>query len=46
MQHLAGKVAFITGAGAGIGLGIAQALAAAGCKVMLCDIESYQDASS
>ena len=39
MQHLEGKVAFITGAGAGIGLGIAQALAAAGCKVMLCDIE-------
>ena len=39
MPNLEGKTAFITGAGAGIGLGIAQALAAAGCKVMLCDIE-------
>lgn len=39
MQHLEGKVAFVTGAGSGIGLGIAQALAAAGVKVMLCDIE-------
>ena len=39
MLNLEGKTAFITGAGAGIGLGIAQALAAAGCKVMLCDIE-------
>ena len=39
MQNLEGKVAFITGAASGIGLGTAQALAAAGCKVMLCDIE-------
>ena len=39
MQQLDGKVAFVTGAGSGIGLGIAQALAAAGVKVMLCDIE-------
>jgi NAD(P)-dependent dehydrogenase (short-subunit alcohol dehydrogenase family) len=39
MQNLEGKVAFVTGAGSGIGLGIAQALAAAGVKVMLCDIE-------
>ena len=39
MQDLEGKVAFVTGAGSGIGLGIAQALAAAGVKVMLCDIE-------
>ena len=39
MQQLEGKVAFVTGAGSGIGLGIAQALAAAGVKVMLCDIE-------
>lgn len=39
MRHLEGKVAFVTGAGSGIGLGIAEALAAAGVKVMLCDIE-------
>ena len=39
MQKLEGKVAFVTGARSGIGLGIAQALAAAGVKVMLCDIE-------
>ncbi|WP_296677379.1 SDR family NAD(P)-dependent oxidoreductase [Novosphingobium sp.] len=39
MQDVQGKVAFVTGAASGIGLGIAQALAAAGCKVMLCDIE-------
>ena len=39
MKDLEGKVAFVTGAASGIGLGIAQALAAAGCKVMLCDIE-------
>ena len=39
MEHLEGKVAFVTGAASGIGLGIAQALGAAGCKVMLCDIE-------
>ena len=39
MKDLEGKVAFVTGAASGIGLGIAQTLAAAGCKVMLCDIE-------
>jgi NAD(P)-dependent dehydrogenase (short-subunit alcohol dehydrogenase family) len=39
MKDLAGKVAFVTGAGSGIGLGIATALAQAGVKVMLCDIE-------
>lgn len=39
MQQLEGKVAFVTGAGSGIGLGIAQSLAAAGVKVMLCDID-------
>ena len=39
MKQLDGKVAIVTGAGSGIGLGIAQALAAAGVKVMLCDIE-------
>jgi NAD(P)-dependent dehydrogenase (short-subunit alcohol dehydrogenase family) len=39
MKDLAGKVAFVTGAGSGIGLGIATALAQAGVKVMLCDIQ-------
>jgi NAD(P)-dependent dehydrogenase (short-subunit alcohol dehydrogenase family) len=39
MEHLAGKTAFVTGAASGIGLGIATALARAGVKVMLCDIE-------
>src|SRR6185312_13958604 len=34
-----GKTAFVTGAASGIGLGIATALAQAGVKVMLCDIE-------
>lgn len=42
MQDLAGKVAFVTGAASGIGLGIAEALAQAGVKVMMADIE--QDA--
>ena len=40
MKHLAGKTAFVTGAASGIGLGIATALAQAGVKVMLCDIEA------
>src|SRR5581483_3042036 len=39
MRELAGKVAFVTGAASGIGLGIATALAQAGVKVMLADIE-------
>lgn len=39
MLQLDGKVAFVTGAASGIGLGIATALAQAGVKVMLCDIE-------
>jgi NAD(P)-dependent dehydrogenase (short-subunit alcohol dehydrogenase family) len=39
MKDLAGKTAFVTGAGSGIGLAIASALAQAGVKVMLCDIE-------
>lgn len=39
MEALAGKTAFVTGAASGIGLGIATALAQAGVKVMLCDIE-------
>jgi NAD(P)-dependent dehydrogenase (short-subunit alcohol dehydrogenase family) len=39
MKELAGKTAFVTGAGSGIGLGVATALAQASVKVMLCDIE-------
>jgi NAD(P)-dependent dehydrogenase (short-subunit alcohol dehydrogenase family) len=39
MKPLDGKTAFVTGAASGIGLGIATALAQAGVKVMLCDIE-------
>jgi NAD(P)-dependent dehydrogenase (short-subunit alcohol dehydrogenase family) len=39
MKNLADKVAFVTGAASGIGLGIATALAQAGVKVMLADIE-------
>jgi NAD(P)-dependent dehydrogenase (short-subunit alcohol dehydrogenase family) len=39
MRDLAGKTAFITGAASGIGLGVATALAQAGVKVMMCDIE-------
>lgn len=39
MKELAGKTAFVTGAASGIGLGIATALAQAGVKVMMCDIE-------
>ena len=39
MKDLAGKTAFVTGAASGVGLGIATALAQAGAKVMLCDIE-------
>ena len=39
MKDLAGKAAFVTGAASGIGLGIATALAQAGVRVMLCDIE-------
>ena len=39
MKDVSGKVAFVTGAASGIGLGIARALARAGTKVMLCDIE-------
>jgi len=39
MKDLSDKTAFVTGAASGIGLGIATALAQAGVKVMLCDIE-------
>jgi NAD(P)-dependent dehydrogenase (short-subunit alcohol dehydrogenase family) len=42
MKDLAGKTAFVTGAASGIGFGVSTALAQAGVKVMMCDIE--QDA--
>jgi NAD(P)-dependent dehydrogenase (short-subunit alcohol dehydrogenase family) len=40
VKDVAGKTAFVTGAASGIGLGVATALAQAGAKVMLCDIEA------
>jgi NAD(P)-dependent dehydrogenase (short-subunit alcohol dehydrogenase family) len=46
LKDLAGKIAFFTGAASGIGLGIATALAQAGVKVMLCDIEEAALASA
>ena len=42
MKDLEGKIAFVTGAASGIGLATTTALAQAGVKVMMCDIE--QDA--
>lgn len=41
-MNLAGKVAVITGAGQGIGEGYATGLAAAGCKVVVGDINQAQ----
>ena len=40
MKELAGRAAFVTGAGQGIGLGIARALAKAGVNVALADIDA------
>ena len=39
MFSLEGKVALITGASYGIGYGIASAMAAAGAKIVFCDIK-------
>jgi NAD(P)-dependent dehydrogenase (short-subunit alcohol dehydrogenase family) len=40
MHDLAGKTAFVTGGASGIGLALGRALAEAGMKVMLADIET------
>jgi len=40
MAQLEGKVALVTGAASGIGLATAQALAAAGARVTLADIDA------
>ncbi|GGC88943.1 SDR family NAD(P)-dependent oxidoreductase [Chelatococcus reniformis] len=40
MRELAGKTAFVTGGASGIGLALGTALAGAGMKVMLADIEA------
>jgi NAD(P)-dependent dehydrogenase (short-subunit alcohol dehydrogenase family) len=40
MRELQGKVAFVTGGASGIGLALGRALAGAGMKVMLADIEA------
>jgi NADP-dependent 3-hydroxy acid dehydrogenase YdfG len=39
MQHVKGKVAFITGGGSGIGLGMAKAFMSAGMKVVIADVQ-------
>ena len=39
MQHVKGKVAFITGAASGMGLAMARSMAKAGMKVVAADIE-------
>lgn len=38
MEHVAGKVAFITGGASGIGLGLAKVLVNAGMKVVMADV--------
>ena len=39
MEHVEGKVAFITGGGGGIGLGMAKAFVKAGMKVAIADVQ-------
>jgi NAD(P)-dependent dehydrogenase (short-subunit alcohol dehydrogenase family) len=46
MRELAGKTAFVTGGASGIGLALGRALAGAGMKVMLADIESDELAAA
>jgi NAD(P)-dependent dehydrogenase (short-subunit alcohol dehydrogenase family) len=40
VTSISGKVAFVTGAASGIGLGIAEALARAGARVAIADVEA------
>lgn len=40
MQDIAGRTAFITGGASGIGLAMAQALAAAGARIALADVDA------
>src|SRR5689334_9383553 len=46
MEHLDGKVAFVTGGASGIGLGITKAMVAAGMRVVMADVrEDHLDAA-
>jgi NAD(P)-dependent dehydrogenase (short-subunit alcohol dehydrogenase family) len=40
MSDLVGKTAFVTGGASGVGLAVGRALADAGMRVMLADIEA------
>ncbi|MGF7171658.1 NAD(P)-dependent dehydrogenase (short-subunit alcohol dehydrogenase family) [Sphingobium xanthum] len=42
MKSVSGAVAFVTGGASGIGLGMARALAAAGAKVAVCDVNDVR----
>jgi NAD(P)-dependent dehydrogenase (short-subunit alcohol dehydrogenase family) len=46
VEHLEGKVAFVTGGASGIGLGITRALVDAGMKVMIADLRADHIASA
>jgi NAD(P)-dependent dehydrogenase (short-subunit alcohol dehydrogenase family) len=46
MRELTGKAAFVTGGASGIGLALGHALAAAGMKVMLADVDAPSLASA
>lgn len=46
MQHIEGKVAFVTGGASGIGLGLAKVLVKAGMKVVIADVREDHLASA